>query len=64
MLENVKLAIAKANDGVPFEAFFNAYIMSIQDANIVSEVMNEVKHHSSVIDIERLAQQDYRKLVK
>lgn len=64
MLETVRKALIECSDGVPFELFFNAYIMNVQDANIVAEVKHTITiHNATVLDIERLAHEEHRKLV-
>lgn len=61
LLETVKSYIRDLDD-ITFEQYFDQYAMSVQDANISSEVTFNVRH-SSVLDIERLAQDQHERLV-
>ena len=62
MLEKVKKALRKQEP--PYEEYFNQFLMDLQDYNLASEIMYNVKHNSSdILDIERLAQEQHERLV-
>lgn len=64
MLENVKASLIDSSKLVPFEAFFNLHLMTVQDLNIVSEIKyNICRNHCSVLDVEKLSQDQYERLV-
>ena len=61
MLETVKSYIRDLDD-TTFEQYLDQYAMRVQDDNIFSEVTFNV-NHSSILDIERLAQDQHERLV-
>ena len=64
MLETIKSAILKSSHLVPFEQFFNLHIMSVQDENIMTEIKYNIsRNNATVLDIERLAQDQHERLV-
>ena len=64
MLETVRASILKANNALPFEQFFDLHVMSVQDDNIMTEIRyNIYRNKSSILDIERLAQNEHERLV-
>lgn len=64
MLETIKSAILKSSQLVPFEQFFNLHIMSVQDENIMTEIKYNIsRNNATVLDIERLAQDQHERLV-
>lgn len=65
MLETVKAQIAKCNNALPFEQFFDLHVMAVQDYNIVAEIQQNIQRNkSNILDIERLAQDQHERLVK
>lgn len=65
MLETVRAAIVKAaSNSVFFEQFFNSHLMAVQDDNIITEIKYNIhRNNSSILDIERLAQDQHERLV-
>lgn len=65
MLETVRASIIEADNCLPFEEFFNSHVMSVQDDNIITEIRYNIRrNNSSILDIERLAQDQHERLVK
>ena len=63
MLETVR-ALLDTEVNMPFEEYFNEYMMAVQDVNISAEVkytMNQLKGYS--IEVEQLVQQDHERVV-
>lgn len=65
MLQQVRAAIIEsAEHSVPFEQFFNLHVMAVQDDNIITEIKYNIqRNNSSILDIERLAQEQHERLV-
>ena len=64
MLENVKNSIHDVTTQT-FEAFFDEYVMSVQDFNLITEIQHNVrKNDSDIMNIERLANEQHERLVK
>ena len=64
MLETIKATISQTANCIPFEQFFDLYVMSIQDANIITEIeFNIHRNNLTILDIERLAQDQHERLV-
>lgn len=64
MLETVKATIVEADNMIEFEEFFNLHLMTVQDTNIIKEIKHNIqRNHCSILDIERLAQDQHERLV-
>lgn len=65
MLETVRASIINASTScVLFEQYFDLHVMSVQDDNIVAEIKHNIqRNNSSILDIERLAQDQHERLV-
>lgn len=63
MLEIIRQLITHSDD-TPFEKFFDEYVMNVQDKNIIEEVHQNIRlNQCTLLDIERLAQEDQERLI-